>query len=84
MLVQQPIDRLLIASSHGPRRLALRPNAAPIEQWESKLTSVIRHPFGSSDCQSPAFRLRRFDSRSAVIAANNKSCRTIPAVRRRW
>jgi hypothetical protein len=75
MLVQQPIDRLLIASPHGPRRLALRPNVAPIERWGSKLMSVIRHPFGSSDCQFSAFRLRRTDGRSAVIRANNKSCR---------
>jgi hypothetical protein len=44
MLAQQPIDGLLIASPHGPRQLALLPNVAPIEQWESKLVSVIRHP----------------------------------------
>jgi hypothetical protein len=76
MLVQQPIGRLLIASPQGPRRLALRPNAVPFKQRQSKLISVIRHPFGSSACQSPTFRLQRLASRFAVIPANNKSCRT--------
>jgi hypothetical protein len=84
MLVQQLLGRLLIASPHAPRRLALRRNGVPFKQRESKLISVIRHPFGSSARQSPTFRLQRLASRFAVIPANNKSCWTIPAVRRRW